>query len=78
MNHTTDVWWSSTPSSPELSRRAAHRSATAQALTATRRPGRVSARRWLDAAKAALSGARVQQPTLKGRASADPRPECGS
>ena len=78
MNHTTDVWWSSTPSSLELSRRAADRSAAVQAMKGAHRPGRLSARRWLDAVKVAVSGTRGRRLTIERRAAADPRPECGS
>ena len=77
MNHATDVWWSSAPTSLELSRSAADRSAAVQALRGERRPGRLSLRRRLDAALALVRRSRVRRLTLEGRPSAGPRAECG-
>ena len=49
----TDVWWSSNPSSAELSRHAADRSALSQAVAGQRPQRRVSVRRWFSAWRSA-------------------------
>jgi hypothetical protein len=55
MRTSTDTWWDSNPTSAELSRHAAHRSAVTQAVAGGRRRRRIGLPRWVVRVRAARS-----------------------